>query len=98
MIVIGHEPNRADLLNFLSGIDFSEAWANKVSGELTGHPVYFPRKDDYRKTKQAVGRPKDMADPLFLAHPKVTKASEDPRHNSDNSPRSRSQSPHSADH
>ncbi len=34
MIVIGNEPNRADLLNFLSGLNFEEAWSHKVEGKL----------------------------------------------------------------
>lgn len=66
MIVIGNEPNRADILNFLSGIEFEEAWENKVAGEIAGIAVYYISKDDYRKTKLAAGRPKDIADLALL--------------------------------
>lgn len=67
MIVIGNEPNRADLLNFLSGLNFDEAWENKLPGHLATHPVYFLSKSDYIKTKKAAGRPKDLADLAILA-------------------------------
>lgn len=66
MIVIGNEPNRADLLNFLSGLSFEAAWTNKVPGQIAGQNVFFLSKEDYRQTKQAAGRPKDIADLALL--------------------------------
>lgn len=66
MIVIGREPNRADFLIFLSGLDFEKAWKNRHLGELAGQPVFFLCKEDYRITKIASGRPKDIADLALL--------------------------------
>jgi hypothetical protein len=67
MIVIGREPNRADLLNFLSGLTFTSAWENRAQGQIANETVFFLSKEDYIKTKQAAGRPKDIADLTLLA-------------------------------
>ncbi len=66
MIVVGNEPNRADFLNFLSGLTFDEAWENRVEGTIQGVPVSFLGKGDYIKTKRAAGRSKDLADLALL--------------------------------
>lgn len=67
MIVIGREPNRADLLNFLSGLTFQNAWENRKNGLIAEQPVFYLSLEDYIKTKQAAGRPKDIADLALLA-------------------------------
>jgi hypothetical protein len=66
MIFIGHKPNRADFLNFLSGVDYDEASRAKVAGTLAGEPVFYLSIKDYVATKKASGRPKDLSDLTLL--------------------------------
>lgn len=62
VIQLGREPNRIDLLTGISGVEWEEAWATRVSGELDGLPVFFISKTAYLKNKIASGRPQDLAD------------------------------------
>jgi predicted nucleotidyltransferase len=62
IIVLGNKPAQVDLLNFLDGVDFQEAWDRKVTGNLGGHIVSFIGLEDYITTKRASGRPRDLAD------------------------------------
>ena len=41
VIQLGRAPNRVDLLTRLYGIDFSEAWSRRVSGQMDGVPVWI---------------------------------------------------------
>ena len=41
VIQLGIEPYRIDLLTSISGIEFEDAWSDRVSGELDGVPVAF---------------------------------------------------------
>ena len=66
MFYVGKEPNVVDLLSFLSGVEFETAWQRKVSGELLGEPVWYLSLEDFRATKIASGRPKDLTDLTFL--------------------------------
>jgi predicted nucleotidyltransferase len=66
MIFIGVKPNRADFLNFLSGVDFDLASKSKVAGTLAGEPVNYLSLEDYIATKKASGRIKDQADLTLL--------------------------------
>ncbi|MBM3812736.1 MAG: hypothetical protein FJW20_14000 [Acidimicrobiia bacterium] len=62
VIQLGFEPYRIDLLTSLSGLDFDDAWSDRVLGEMDGVPVAFLSVRAFRKNKLATGRPKDMAD------------------------------------
>ncbi len=62
MIVIGHSPNSVDLMTFLDGVEFEDAWSHKVQGEVLGVTTWILNKSDYIKTKAATGRPKDLLD------------------------------------
>ena len=61
-IALGRKPNRVDLLNFLDGVDFDEAWRRKSPGQLAGIDVFFLSLEDYVATKRSSGRPKDRLD------------------------------------
>ena len=61
-IALGRKPNRVDLLNFLDGVEFQEAWTRRSPGRLAGIPVDFLSLEDYVATKRASGRPKDRSD------------------------------------
>lgn len=62
VIQLGVAPNRIDLLTFLSGVEFQEAWATRVQGEIAGLSVPFISKELLKKNKAASGRLQDIAD------------------------------------
>jgi len=62
VIQLGVAPYRIDLLNSLSGLDFEDAWSDRVLGEIDGVPVAVISLRAFRKNKLAAGRPKDLAD------------------------------------
>lgn len=62
MLELGHEPQAIDLLIFLDGVDFDEAWENRIDGDFYGQPAWILSVRDYIKTKVASGRPKDRFD------------------------------------
>jgi hypothetical protein len=62
VIQLGIAPNRIDLLTFLSGVEFQEAWDTRVQGEIAGLRVPFISKELLKKNKTASGRSQDKAD------------------------------------
>jgi len=62
VIQLGVAPNRIDLLTFLSGVEFQEAWAGRVQGEIAGLSVPIISKELLKKNKAASGRSQDIAD------------------------------------
>ena len=62
VIQLGISPNRIDLLTFLSGVSFQEAWATREHGELDGLNVPFISKEMFKRNKAASGRTRDLAD------------------------------------
>jgi predicted nucleotidyltransferase len=62
MIVLGRKPHQVDLLNFLDGVDFDAAWANRKQGKLADLEVAFLGLEDYVATKRATARAKDQDD------------------------------------
>ncbi len=63
---MGVPPNRIDIINHMDGVDFDEAWVNRSSIELEGHTIPVIGKRELLKNKQAMGRPKDLADIAWL--------------------------------
>lgn len=62
VIQLGISPVRIDLLTFLSGVSFQEAWATREQGEINGLKVSFISKEMLKRNKAASGRSQDMAD------------------------------------
>jgi len=62
VIQLGRPPNRIDLLTSITGVDFEEAWAQRVAAELDGIPIWFIGRESFIKNKQATGRTQDKAD------------------------------------
>ncbi len=62
VVQLGVEPYRIDLLTSISGVEFDDAWSDRVAAELSGVPVNFISLRAYRRNKLAAGRPKDLAD------------------------------------
>jgi hypothetical protein len=62
VVQLGVAPNRIDLLTFLSGVSFEEAWSSREWGEIGGLKVPFISRDLLKQNKLACGRPQDLAD------------------------------------
>jgi len=62
VIQLGYAPNRIDLLTSISGVEFDDAWKNKVTGTYGKTAVHFIGKEDLRKNKKATGRKSDLND------------------------------------
>lgn len=66
VIQLGVSPNRIDLLTFLSGVTFDEAWASREYGNLDGLNVPFISRKMLKQNKVACGRLQDLADAEHL--------------------------------
>jgi hypothetical protein len=69
MVQLGREPQRIDILTYASGLQFSDAYKNRVYVTIGNVDVPFISIDDLRTNKMATGRPRDLADVADL--PKV---------------------------
>jgi hypothetical protein len=56
---IGVEPVRIDVLTHITGVEFSDAWRNRVASVMFGVPVYVISRGDLIANKRAAGRPSD---------------------------------------
>ncbi len=59
---IGVEPNRIDIIMGIEGLQFSEAWKNRVVDSYDDQPLSILSLEDILKAKQAAGRPRDLLD------------------------------------
>ena len=66
VVQLGAEPHRIDILTYASGLEFSEAYANRVYFSIAGTQVPFISVEDLRRNKLATGRPRDIADAADL--------------------------------
>jgi hypothetical protein len=62
MVQLGHEPHRIDILTYASGLEFAEAYKNRVYVSVGDTQVPFISVDDLRTNKLSTGRPRDLAD------------------------------------
>ena len=62
VIQLGIAPARIDLLTFLSGVSFEQAWSTREQGEIDGLTVPFISKEMLKRNKSASGRSQDLAD------------------------------------
>src|SRR5690554_4129202 len=62
IITFGVEPVRVDFLNQISGVDFKEAWDNKIRGKYGNVEVNFIGYTQLIKNKTSTDRPKDKLD------------------------------------
>lgn len=58
----GVEPRRVDLLTTIDGVEFDAAWKNRITAEVDGLEVPVLGLADLIRNKEAVGRPRDLAD------------------------------------
>ena len=59
---LGYPPLRIDILNAISGVEFDEAYNNKIVGEIDDLQVNFINVTEFIKNKEASGRKKDLGD------------------------------------
>jgi len=59
---IGIAPVRIDILTAITGVEFAEAWKNKVRSTFFGVPVHFISQADLEANKRALGRASDLED------------------------------------
>jgi predicted nucleotidyltransferase len=57
---IGVPPVRIDILTHISGVQFAEAWQNRVASTFFGLPVHFISRNDLIINKRAAGRSSDL--------------------------------------
>jgi len=59
---IGYPPLRIDILNEIDGVDFKDAYLNKLIIDVDGLPVNYIGLDDLIINKQKSGRHQDLSD------------------------------------
>ncbi len=59
---IGIEPNRIDIIMGLKGLDFEQAWKEKVESTYGNEKVYILGLDHLLHAKETAGRPQDKID------------------------------------
>lgn len=59
---IGIAPVRIDFLTHITGVEFANAWKNKVASTFFGVPVNFISQGDLEANKRALGRASDLED------------------------------------
>jgi hypothetical protein len=61
-LYLGRVPNKIEVFQNASGLDFNEAYPRRVDGAIEGIPVKVISLADLRLNKRASGRHKDLAD------------------------------------
>ena len=59
---MGRPPVRIDILMTIEGVEFRDAWPNRVQGDFAGIPVNFIGPDDLIVNKSVSARPQDLLD------------------------------------
>jgi hypothetical protein len=62
VVQLGREPQRIDLLTFVSGVEFDEAYANRAVLQIGEAEVPVIGREELRRNKLATGRLRDLAD------------------------------------
>lgn len=72
---MGAPPSRVDVLMGIPGVNFEEAWQNRVQMDFDELTVNFISEDDLIKAKIASGRPQDLLDADALEKAKTKRVS-----------------------
>lgn len=62
VLQIGVSPRRIDILTSIDGVEFEEAWEDRMEIELEGVVVPVISRAHFIQNKQATGRAQDLAD------------------------------------
>ncbi len=66
MATLGRPPLRIDIMTSIDGVDFSSAWAGRVTVTVGDRAIPFLGREALLANKRASGRPKDLADVALL--------------------------------
>lgn len=67
VVQFGRPPNRIDLMNEISGVQFEDAWSSRLTLVADdGTPIYMISRSLLIVNKEASARPKDLADAAYL--------------------------------
>ena len=64
--MIGAPPNRIDILMGIPGVDFEQAWENRVEADIDGINIFYISREDLIASKRAVGRDQNLLDIKIL--------------------------------
>ena len=70
---IGIAPNRIDIMMNIPGLEFSSAWARKVTSSYGGEPINIVHIDDLIQAKKTMDREQDRLDVKSLEQAKTMK-------------------------
>jgi len=62
MLQMGVPPVQIHVMSAISGVQWDEAWSDRVEGSLGSNRVQFLGRETFLRNKRAAGRPKDLAD------------------------------------
>ncbi|GAB4361331.1 MAG: nucleotidyl transferase AbiEii/AbiGii toxin family protein [Bryobacter sp.] len=62
MVRFGVPPSRVEVIKKISGLNFAEAWPNRVIWHVDGLAIPVIGLKELRQNKAASGRPQDLAD------------------------------------
>jgi hypothetical protein len=74
---IGRPPARVDVLTSIEGVQFADAWPNRMASNFDGIPAPVISRQDLITNKLTVGRPQDLVDVSSLLE--AEKALEKPK-------------------
>ena len=63
---IGIAPQRVDVMTSVSGVEFEDAWPNRIVADLDGLRADVIGREQLLQNKIASGRPKDIVDVNIL--------------------------------
>ncbi len=63
---IGVSPCRIDILTSITGVEFDQAWKNKIEIQVNDLTVFCIGKQDLIQNKNVLARPQDLADVAAL--------------------------------
>jgi hypothetical protein len=62
MLQMGVPPVQIHVMSAISGVEWDEAWADRIEGLLGRNSVPFLGRETFLRNKRAAGRPRDLAD------------------------------------
>lgn len=62
MLQMGTPPVQVHVMSAISGVEWEEAWADRIEGPLGRHIVAFLGRETFLRNKRAAARPRDLAD------------------------------------
>jgi hypothetical protein len=66
VLQIGVPPNRVDIVTSIDGVEFLDAWPNRVETDYGDQRIWVIGREDLITNKRASGRPQDLLDLTLL--------------------------------